>query len=167
DFTSLKATDGPVGPMPGLPFDYQLGARHLYADAGGLPLFTFNETNNPRIWGPSATSRKPFVKDAFHQYVVEGHRDAVNSEPTGTKACFHYAALNVPAGSSVVVRLRLSDKLFMSRSATLTTSWRRGGARPTSSTRRFIRRRRARTSGAYSGRRSPGCSGRNRFTSTT
>src|SRR5205814_1587640 len=112
DFTSLKATDEPVGPMPGLPFDYQLGARHLYADAGGLPLFTFNETNNPRIWGPTATSRKPFVKDAFHQYVVEGRQEAVNSEPTGTKACFHYAALNVPAGGSVVVRLRLSDKLF-------------------------------------------------------
>src|SRR5947209_7538669 len=112
DFTSLKATDDTVGPMPGLPFNYQLGARYLYADAGGIPLFTFNETNCPRIWGPSAKSRKPFVKDAFHRYVVENERDAVNPEPTGTKACFHYASLNVPAGGSVVVRLRLSDKMF-------------------------------------------------------
>jgi hypothetical protein len=110
DFTCLKASDEAVGPMPGLPFDYQLGTRYLYADAGGLPLFTFNETNNERVWGPQARSRKPYVKDAFHRYVVNGEVGAVNPEPTGTKACLHYANLNVPAGGSVVVRLRLTDE---------------------------------------------------------
>jgi hypothetical protein len=110
-FTSLKATDEAVGPMPGLPFDYRLGTRYLYADAGGRPLFTFNETNNPRIWGASAQSRKPYVKDAFHRCVVDGERAAVNPEPFGTKACFHYESLDVPAGGSVSVRLRLTDEL--------------------------------------------------------
>src|SRR4051812_7231015 len=105
DFNSLKASDEAVGTVPGLAFDYQLGTRYLYAEGGGLPLFTFNETNNPRIWGPSAQSRRPYVKDAFHRYVVNGERGAVNPEPAGTKACFHYAGLNVPAGGSVVVRL--------------------------------------------------------------
>jgi hypothetical protein len=112
EFTSLKASDEAVGPVPGLPFEYQLGARYLYAEAGGVPLFTFNETNNPRVWGQSAVSRKPYVKDAFHSHVVGGERAAVNPEPTGTKACFHYAGLNVPAGGSVVVRLRLTDKVL-------------------------------------------------------
>ncbi|HEX8502199.1 MAG TPA: hypothetical protein VF659_16565 [Pyrinomonadaceae bacterium] len=107
DFISLRAED--AGPVPGLPFEYELGARHLYAQAGGRPLFTFNETNAPRVWGPQAQSRKPYVKDAFHRHVVGGERGAVNPEPTGTKACVHYEGLNVPAGGSVVVRLRLTD----------------------------------------------------------
>ncbi|HEX7314224.1 MAG TPA: hypothetical protein VF297_09895 [Pyrinomonadaceae bacterium] len=107
DYTSLKATD--AGPVPGLAFDYSLGTRYLYADAGGQPLFTFNETNGPRIW--NVASRRPYVKDAFHRYVVNGERAAVNPEPTGTKACIHYSNLNVPAGGSVVVRLRLTDEV--------------------------------------------------------
>ena len=108
DFNSLKATD--AGPVPGLAFEYSLGTRYLYAEAGGLPLFTFNETNVPRIWG--GQSRQPYVKDAFHRFVVDGDRAAVNPEPAGTKACFHYANLNVPAGGSVVVRLRLTDAVL-------------------------------------------------------
>src|SRR5215204_1026650 len=107
-FTSLTAED--AEPVPALPFEYKLGARYLYAEAGGLPLFTNNETNNPRIWGAQAQSRQPYVKDAFHRYVVNGERAAVNPEPAGTKACFHFDNLNVPAGGSVVVRLRLTDE---------------------------------------------------------
>ena len=107
-FNSLKATD--AEPVRGIAFEYLLGTRYLYAEEGGLPLFTFNETNGPRIWG--AESRRPYVKDAFHRYVVNGERGAVNPEPRGTKACLHYANLNVPAGGSVVVRLRLTDEVL-------------------------------------------------------
>src|SRR5919112_1104256 len=57
DFTSLRASDDPAGPVPGLPFGYQLGTRYLYAEPGGQPLFTYNETNNPRVWGADARSR--------------------------------------------------------------------------------------------------------------
>ncbi|MDT7687824.1 MAG: hypothetical protein QOE46_583 [Acidobacteriota bacterium] len=110
DFESLCASDEAVGRVPGLTFDYQLGARFLYAEAGAQRLFTFNETNNSRIWEQGAQNRKPYVKDAFHRYVVNGESGAVNPEPMGTKACFHYANLNVPAGGSVVVRLRLTDE---------------------------------------------------------
>ena len=35
--------------------------------------------------------------------------DCVNPEQVGTKACFHYA-LKIPAGKSVVLPLRLTDK---------------------------------------------------------
>jgi Mannosylglycerate hydrolase MGH1-like glycoside hydrolase domain len=73
---------------------------------GGDPtlLFTENETNTERLWGtPNAT---PYVKDAFHEYVVGGRTDAVNPARTGTKAAGHHV-LDLPAGGSAVVRLRL------------------------------------------------------------
>jgi hypothetical protein len=47
------------------------------------------------------------VKDAFHEYVVNGKTDAVNPAKAGTKATAHYI-LEIPAGESKVVRLRLS-----------------------------------------------------------
>ena len=68
-------------------------------------LFTENETNVYKLWGQPNPS--PYVKDAFHQYVVDGKREAVNPARTGTKAAAHYV-LDVPAGGSAVVRLRLS-----------------------------------------------------------
>ncbi len=106
-FVSLVADDEPAGPVPGLPFQYRLGRRSLYAEQGCAPLFTYNETNNERVW--NAPSRRPFVKDAFHRLVVQGE-PAANPEPFGTKACLHYAALKVPAGGSVVLRLRLTEE---------------------------------------------------------
>jgi len=106
-FVSLAANDEPAGPLPGLPFTYQLGRRYLYAADGCAPLFTYNETNNERVW--NAPSRRPFVKDAFHRLVVN-REPAANPEPFGTKACLHYAALEVPAGGSVVLRLRLTEE---------------------------------------------------------
>jgi Mannosylglycerate hydrolase MGH1-like glycoside hydrolase domain len=68
-------------------------------------LFTENESNHLRLWGqPNPT---PYVKDAFHRYVISGERDAVNSAKTGTKAAARYV-LEVPAGGCEVLRLRLS-----------------------------------------------------------
>ena len=70
-------------------------------------LFTENESNAGRLWGQPNPS--PYVKDAFHEYVISGKREAVNPAKTGTKAAAHYV-LNVPAGQSKVVRLRLSAR---------------------------------------------------------
>jgi hypothetical protein len=68
-------------------------------------LFTENETNTARLYQfPNAS---PYVKDAFHDYVIHGRKDAVNPAETGTKAAACYQ-LEVPAGSDVVVRLRLA-----------------------------------------------------------
>jgi len=57
----------------------------------------------------------PYVKDAFHSYVVEGQGGAVNPARMGTKAAAHYR-LDVPAGGAYTVRLRLAaprlDKPF-------------------------------------------------------
>ena len=48
------------------------------------------------------------MKDAIHSCVVNGKQDAVNPELTGTKAAAHYP-VNVGAGQTVTIRLRLSD----------------------------------------------------------
>jgi hypothetical protein len=86
----------------------QLGQRTLQCE--GLPelLFTENESNASRLWGQP--NKSPYVKDAFHEYLVGGRKGAVNPDKTGTKAAAHYQ-LQVPAGDSVVVRLRLSAKV--------------------------------------------------------
>jgi hypothetical protein len=77
------------------------------ADAGAPELlFTDNETNERRLF--DAPNRGPYVKDAFHDYVVNGRRDTVNPAQTGTKATALYR-LTVPAHGRAVFRLRLSD----------------------------------------------------------
>src|SRR5205085_2743512 len=90
--------------------DSSLGTFHFAADAssdGVMPqlLFTNNETNGARLFGGS--NSQPFVKDAYHEYVIHGRTDAVNPAQEGTKAAVHYV-LNVPANGEVQVGLRLS-----------------------------------------------------------
>ena len=83
----------------------QLGDRLLYCEGSPEFLFTENESNAERLWGrPNAS---PYVKDAFHNYVISGKQEAVNPSQTGTKAAAHYR-VEVPAGGDKVVRLRLS-----------------------------------------------------------
>jgi Glycosyl hydrolase family 63 C-terminal domain len=69
-----------------------------------LLLFTENETNSRRLW--DAGVEDGFVKDAFHEYVVRGRRNAVRVNGAGTKAAAHYI-LSIPAGGSQTVKLRL------------------------------------------------------------
>ena len=72
-----------------------------------LPLlFTENETNNERLFGTPNASR--YVKDGINNYVVNGNHNSVNPEKTGTKSAAHYQ-LNVGAGKTATIRLRLSD----------------------------------------------------------
>jgi Glycosyl hydrolase family 63 C-terminal domain len=68
-------------------------------------IFTENETNAERLWKCANTSR--FVKDAFHEYLVEGRKDAVNPAGVGTKSAAHYF-FEIASGKSVTVKLRLS-----------------------------------------------------------
>lgn len=82
----------------------ELGDYTLYCDDSPELLFTENESNLQRLWGQQNSS--PYVKDAFHQFLVSGNVEAVNPAKTGTKAAAHYV-LDVPAGGSAVVRLRL------------------------------------------------------------
>ncbi len=86
-----------------------LGRFHFAADrasdgTGRQWLFTDNLTNTERLYG--AANASPYVKDAFHRYVVEGEAAAVNPRHFGTKAAAHYR-LEIAAGAEVQVRLRL------------------------------------------------------------
>jgi hypothetical protein len=103
----LVADDATADPLRNLPFLYRLGPRRLSVPAGGEPLFTNNETHRERLYGPQVASRRPYVKDAFHRYVVNGETGAVDPARVGTKACVRFRTM-VPAGGSVVYRFRLS-----------------------------------------------------------
>ncbi len=83
------------------------GTRWLYCEGAPELLFTENETNTARLYG--APNSTPFVKDGINNYVVHGDAGAVNPAGEGTKAAARYV-LNVGAGETVTVRLRLSDE---------------------------------------------------------
>ena len=84
----------------------ELGGFLMHCDGNPRLLFTENDTNNERIFGtPNAT---PYVKDGINNCVVAGRQEAVNPNQTGTKAAAHYQ-LNVGAGETAVIRLRLSS----------------------------------------------------------
>ncbi|MBS1993757.1 MAG: glucosidase [Cyanobacteria bacterium SZAS LIN-3] len=67
-------------------------------------IFTENVTNFARLY--NLEGGEPYVKDAFHDYVIGKDTAAVNPAKVGTKAAFHHYAVVAP-GASSVVRLRL------------------------------------------------------------
>jgi hypothetical protein len=82
------------------------GFRLYYQGAPEL-LFTENDTNTERLFG--APNPAPYVKDAFHEYLVRGRTDAVNPAQEGTKAAASYR-LDLAPSETAVVRLRLTNR---------------------------------------------------------
>ena len=83
----------------------ELGEYRLYCDEAPVLLFTENESNAERLWNrPNAS---PYVKDAFHAWLITGRQEAVNPAGAGTKAAAHYP-LEVDGGGSRTIRLRLT-----------------------------------------------------------
>ena len=83
-----------------------LGEWLLHCDGGPELLFCDNETNPRRLLGQ--TEAKGFFKDAFHEYIVQGRRDAVNPQRIGTKAGALYR-LAIEGGGRRQVQLRLTE----------------------------------------------------------
>jgi len=83
-----------------------MGKRFFQVEDANALLFTENESNSERLI--NTPNRTPYVKDAFHNYVIRGNQAAVNPEQSGTKAAAYYRR-DIPAGGSTVIRLRLSD----------------------------------------------------------
>lgn len=85
----------------------KLGTYRLEAAAAGgvepVPLACENETNEPRLFGGAPTT--PYPKDGIADHVMHGAA-TVNPAGAGTKAAWWYA-LEVPAGETVELRLRL------------------------------------------------------------
>jgi hypothetical protein len=84
----------------------ELGHFRLVCEGKPELLFCDNYTNFLRIYG--VADAQGFFKDAFHDYVIDGNKTAVNPQRTGTKAAAHYA-LTVPASGSTKVDLRLTN----------------------------------------------------------
>ena len=55
---------------------HELGEYWLLCDGAPELLCTENESNASRLWGQSNAS--PYVKDAFHEYIIAGRGEAVN-----------------------------------------------------------------------------------------
>jgi hypothetical protein len=85
----------------------ELGEYTLLCEGDPELLFTENESNATRLW--NQPNHSPYVKDAFHEYVVSGQSSAVNPAKSGTKAAAHYAVEIPPAGNTTI-RLRLQAK---------------------------------------------------------
>ncbi|KAF8976584.1 hypothetical protein BGZ46_008134, partial [Entomortierella lignicola] len=94
-----------------------LGDRYIHFEAspkgastGGPELiFTNNETNTQKLF--NYPNKSNYVKDGFHEYIVDGNKEAVNNQDfQGTKAAGVYRFDKVPAGGSVEVRVRLNRK---------------------------------------------------------
>jgi len=71
-----------------------LGQFFLHCDGDAPLLFTNNETNRARF--SQQANSGPYVKDAFHRYVIAGEQDAINPAGTGTKMAAQYR-ITVPA----------------------------------------------------------------------
>jgi hypothetical protein len=106
-FVSVVADDTDADGLSNLPFKYKLGKRYLYAEADAETLFTDNETNAAKVYGPDADNGRLYVKDGFHRHIVDGE-DSINPAKTGTKSGMHIKR-TVKGGQSTVVILRLTN----------------------------------------------------------
>jgi hypothetical protein len=102
--TSIQTPDGAIIPAVQATH-WLLGDYILACESADALLFTENDTNTVRLFG--APNPSPYVKDAFHEYVVHGDRAAVNPRQIGTKAAAHYARV-IDAGAEITIRLRFS-----------------------------------------------------------
>ncbi len=106
--------DGAGGPMiraadnghPALSIRHgEMGEYVVRFEGEATLLFTENETNQQRLRGQPNPGI--YVKDAFHEYVINKRIEAVNPARLGTKAAAHFQQQVAP-GQAAVVHLRLT-----------------------------------------------------------
>jgi hypothetical protein len=85
---------------------WHYGKRWLLCAGQPELLFTENETNYARLF--SGRNRVPYVKDAFHEFLIRGNKSAVNPQQAGTKMAAHYE-IHLDPGKSETLKLRLTD----------------------------------------------------------
>ena len=113
---------GPMGDVPTKPLlklnsrenrsyleaDHPTASPYYLFTEENIPwLFTENETNFEKLYGqPNST---PYVKDAFHRYLVQKESQATNPRQEGSKAAAHFHRI-VPPQETWTIRLRLSSQ---------------------------------------------------------
>ena len=85
---------------------WQYGKRWLLSAGTPELLFTENETNYVKLF--NYRDRLPYVKDAFHEYVIHGNQQAINPALSGTKMAAHYL-FHLAPGEAARLKLRLTD----------------------------------------------------------
>ena len=141
-----------------IPIPYRLGPRTLYAPRGGVPMFTDNETNMPRVFGPGHAQphavrqgRLPPPRDR-RRGLHQPRRGSARRPRSITGSTRSRPAARSSSG------YRLSDRADLADAA---RRGRRDRRPPPGRGRRVLRgpparRRRPTTSGWSSARRSPG-----------
>ncbi len=102
----LKQIEGPTGIAVVAINHPTAGNYYLFAEGADDLLFTDNETNRARFGG--ASNDHPYVKDAFHRYLIKREQDAVNPDRGGTKVAALFDG-HIEPGLSRTIRLRLAD----------------------------------------------------------
>ena len=97
DFGSVKVTHP------------KLGNYHLYFENPEEWLFTNNETNAQKLFG--LDNESPYVKDLFHDVVINDDFELTRAVQEGTKFAPMYKK-NVKGQSEVVFKLRFSKEAF-------------------------------------------------------
>ncbi len=84
-----------------------LGLQYLFFDKKARTLFCENETNTVRLHGQPAPG---LFKDGINEYLLHNTPHSIHKNHEGTRAAIDHE-LEVQAGKSQVIRLRLSPKL--------------------------------------------------------
>jgi hypothetical protein len=84
---------------------WRYGKRWLLCAGKPELIFTENETNSQRLFG---LKNRSYPKDAFHAYVIQSDRAAVNPKQMGTKMAAYYP-VELGAGESATLKVRLTD----------------------------------------------------------
>jgi hypothetical protein len=87
--------------------EFHYGKRWLLIEGDPETLFTENETNNRRLF--QTENKTPFVKDAFHRYIVDKEQGCINPDRSGTKFAAHFSG-KIEPGKSWTIRLRLTNE---------------------------------------------------------
>ncbi|KAF1808757.1 hypothetical protein P152DRAFT_208283 [Eremomyces bilateralis CBS 781.70] len=112
-----------LSPLVAVSSHHKLGDRYIQmAPSPGIGrsgediqpslIFTDNDTNYMRLYNADE-NKTPFVKDAFHRYIVDGETEAINPDKTGTKSASWYEFNEdggVAPGECAVVRFRVSKR---------------------------------------------------------
>lgn len=91
--------------------DPEEGKYWLYCDEAPEVIFTENETNKEKLY--HVANDTPYVKDAFHRYLIHQEQSAIHPEKRGTKAAAVYHKTLQP-GETATIRLRLTQQALQS-----------------------------------------------------
>jgi hypothetical protein len=83
----------------------QIGDYHFYFEKPEHLIFTENEHNTQRLWG--TPNQSAFVKDSFHEAVINDQFETLEKKTEGTK-CAPVYQLSVKGGGAASIQLRLS-----------------------------------------------------------